>query len=205
MTPALLSKVCGGRGSFSIAIVVLCLGLVRESAAQTTLVPPSLQASLLAKVAGYDRKFVERAGARAKVLLVQKADDSESVRAVVEMKNALAAIDTVGGLPHDEEVSDFKDAAAIANLCRSRRIAIVYFGPGLGKQVPSIRAALTSVSVLSVASVPEYVRDGIVLGFNLVSGNAKLVVHLGQARAQNVVFEAKVLRLMTVYGGENEH
>src|SRR5216683_3603516 len=107
--------------------------LSRTSAAQPTIVPPRLQASLLAKVASYDRKFAARAGDRAKLLLISKVNDAESSRVVTEMTSALGSIDTVGGLPHDEEVMEFTDAAAIATTCKSHRIAAVYFGPGLGK------------------------------------------------------------------------
>jgi hypothetical protein len=186
------------------ALIALGCGLIvasfsGESAAEVPVVPPRLQASLLAKVASFDRKFAARAGARAKVLLVIKPNDADSLRSVNEMKNALAALDTLGGLPHDEQIVEFADAAALARTCKSGHVAVVYFGPGLGKQVASIRSALSSVDVLSVAAIADYVPDGIVLGFNLVSGNPKLLVHLSQARAQNVEFDSRVLKLMTIY------
>jgi hypothetical protein len=58
---------------------------------------------------------------------------------------------------------------------------------------------LTPVSVLSVGDVPEYVPDGVVLGFDLEAGKPKLLVNLDQARRQNVEFTSDVLRLMKVY------
>jgi hypothetical protein len=187
------------RGFVALACALLVAALSGTSAAELPVVPARFQAGLLAKVASFDRKFAARAGGRARVLLVMKPNDADSLRTVTEMKNALGALDTIGGLPHDEQIIEFGDASSIAKLCKSRGIAIVYFGPGLGKQIDSIRSALTSVDVMSVAAIADYVPQGIVLGFNLVSGNPKLLVHLTQARAQNVEFDSRVLKLMTIY------
>src|SRR5258706_418637 len=53
--------------------------------------------------------------------------------------------------------------------------------------------------VLRVAAVPDYVRDGIVLGFDVVSGRPKLLFNLPQAKLQKVALAASVLKLMTVF------
>ena len=81
---------------------------------------------------------------------------------------------------------------------RARKAAIVYFGPGFDKQMGSIKATFSSLNVLTVGAVPEYVPSGVVLGFNLVSGRPKLLVNLAQAKEQQVVFPASVLNVMKV-------
>jgi hypothetical protein len=115
------------------------------------------------------------------------------------MKSALAAVPTIAGLAHDEEVAVFVDAPTIAATCLSHRISVVYLGPGLGAEIPAIRAALSSVDVLSVAADPDYVPNGVVLGFRLVGTETKLLLNRTQARAQNVDFGARMLRRMTIY------
>ena len=40
---------------------------------------------------------------------------------------------------------------------------------------------------------------GMVLGFDLVSGRPKLLIHVAQARKQNVSFPGSVLSLMKVH------
>ena len=52
--------------------------------------------------------------------------------------------------------------------------------------------------MLSVAADPGEVPKGIVLGFDLVSGKPKIVVHLGQAKKQEVSFKAEFLKLAKV-------
>ena len=183
----------------ALVLAAMWFVLVARGGAQGMQVPATVQAGLLAKVAGFDRNFPARANGTAVILVVQNADDPESVRAAGEMKSALSQISQVGNLPHEEVRVSFTNAAALAELVRGKRAAIVYLGPGFGKQASSIRDALSPLSVLSFGADPEYVPAGIVLGVDLVSGRPKLLVNIPQARKQQVSFPASVLNLMKVY------
>lgn len=185
-----------------LASVVFSLAFslgVRDTGAQLTLVPVELQASLLAKVASYDRNMLARAGDRARVLLLFNDADAESQRFATRMQLALQALSHVGGLPHEERLQAFTSPTDLLHLCQRDRIAIIIVGPGLGEQIASIRDALDGVNVLSVAAMPAYVPEGVVLGFDLVSSKPKLLVHLTRARRQGVDLPAEVLKLMRVY------
>ena len=162
-------------------------------------VPPGTQAELLAKLAGFDRNFAARAGSKAVILLVAMPGNSDSMRAALEMKAALGRQEKVGDLPHEEQIVTLGSAEALVETVRARRAAIVYLGPGFEKQIPALSSAFSSVNVLTVGSNPAYVPAGIVLGFDLVSGRPKLLVHVLQARKQRVSFPASVLNLMKVY------
>lgn len=161
--------------------------------------PAAVQAQLLAKVAAYDKEFVARAGARAQIAIVVRSGNDLSIRTGKALEKELGELETVGGLKHDEAVVTFTSAKDLAAYIKKNRVAIAILAPGLGGDIDAIRAALDGVSVLSVATVAEWVPRGIVLGFDLVSGKPKLLVHLGQAKKQNVVFKAEVLKLMRVY------
>jgi hypothetical protein len=161
-------------------------------------VPTSAQAELIAKLAGFDRNFAGRAGAKVVILIAAMPGDSESMSAALEMKAALSRLPKVGDRPHEEQIVVHSSASALADLVRSKKAAIVYFGPGFEKQVPALRDSFGSLNVLTVGGVPSYVSGGIVLGFDLVSGRPKLLVHLAQARKQQVSFPASVLNLMKV-------
>jgi hypothetical protein len=58
--------------------------------------------------------------------------------------------------------------------------------------------ALVGVDVLTAGATRSFVREGIVVGFDLVGGKPKLLVHLGQARKQNVKLTARFLNLVEV-------
>ena len=178
---------------------LLAFGFSRLSYAQSMPVPTGAQAELLAKLAGFDRNFAARAGGKALVLLVTVPGQSESEKAAIEMTAALARLPTVGNLPHEEQVVSFGSATALAEQVRAKRAAIVYFGPGFDKHIGAIREAFASLDVLSVGALPGYVPGGMVLGFDLVSGRPKLLIHVVQARKQNVSFPGSVLSLMKVH------
>jgi hypothetical protein len=180
-------------------LAMFALVLTRRGNAQSMSVPTSAQAELIAKLAGFDRNFSARAGSKALIILVELAGNTESMSAALEMKAALARIPKVGDLPHEERIVAFGGAPALAELLHTQKAAIVYFGPGFDEQIPAIREALSSANVLSVGAVPGYVPAGIVVGFDLVSGRPKLLVHIAQARKQNVSFPGSVLSLMKVH------
>jgi len=196
---ATLRRRLGSSIVLSLSLLALELGLPRTGQAQTAQLPTSVQAELTGKLAGYDRNFTDRAGSKAIILLAAMPGDAESNRAAMEMKGALSRMPTVGTLPHEEQIVNFGSAGALADLVRSRKAAIVYFGPGFGKQMGAIRGAFSSLNVLTIGAVPDYVPAGIVLGFDLVSGKPKLLVNIEQAKKQKVSLPASVLKLMKLY------
>jgi hypothetical protein len=181
------------------AIVAVSLSLVRIGSADLVPVPLDRQAELLARVAAYDRNMAARAGDRVRVLLVTNQGNSESVGLAKHMEAALGSLSEIAGLLHEERVAPFTTAVDLAAQCRAEHVTIVYLSSGLGDQVPAIRSALDGVDVLSVAAVPEYVESGIVLGFDILSGKPKLLVHLTQARRQHVELRAELLKLARVF------
>ena len=185
--------------AFGAMAVTAVVGSGDVGAAEESGVPIGLQAELIAKVAAYDKNFATRAGDKAHVLIVTKSGDPDSTRAATHMQSALGSLNQVGGLPHDEATVAFTNAAALAALCKERRVAIVYLTAGFTADIDSIRGALDGVSVLSIAAIADYVPKGVVLGFDLVSGKPKLLVQLAQAKRQDVAFKAEVLKLMKVY------
>lgn len=161
-------------------------------------VPAELQATLLAKVVTYDRNLPERAGDRVHVLVVGKPSDPTSMPFVRQLSQALSALGPFAKLPHDEEIVEYRGEADLLRKCRASRASIVYFGPGFRDDIAAIRGALEALAVMTVSASPEDVQRGIVLGFDLVFGKPKLVVHLSQSRKQKVDFSADMLKLVRI-------
>jgi len=181
------------------AFCVVVLTPSDDAFAEEAPVPEKLQAELIAKIAAYDRSFTARARDRAHVVIIDRPDDADSVRSATHLEAALHELPDVGGLPHDEAVVPWPGAAGIADLLRARHAAIVYFTPGFSADLGGIRAALDGIDVLSVAAIPDYVPQGVVLGFDVISGKPKLLVNLTQARKQHVAFMAEILKMAKVY------
>jgi len=171
----------------------------RATAAEEPSVPSWMQSDLLSKLVPYDRNFESRANGRVQTLILTKRGRLDSGRVADQLQAAFAHIDEVGKLPHEERIFEYSGPESLIAACKSSRASIVYVTPGFRDDVPVLRAAFTGANVLSVAAVPEYVERGIVLGFDLVSSKPKMLLHLSQARAQQVAFKSDVLRLMRVY------
>jgi hypothetical protein len=170
----------------------------RRASADEARVPPRLQAELIAKVAAYDGHFAARASGRALVLVLVDPGDPDSERFGAQIRAELGKQPLIGGVEHMEEIVRYSSPAELARVCRERKPAIVYVAPGLSTEATPIAVALAGADVLSVAAVSTDVLHGLVLGFEVVSGKPKLLIHLTRARRQNVAFKPELLRLARV-------
>ena len=191
----------GRRGRLTLAgLLVLGAALGPGAArAEESTVPAVLQAALLVKVAAYDQHLPARAGDTVRTLIVYKASSDDSVRVATQLRAALGERGTIVDLPHAEEMVTYQGPGALAPLCRARKAAIIYLSTGFSdEEIVAVAAALNGVDVLTAGAVPAYVKKGVILGFDLVSGKPTLLVNLAQCHKQHVSLSAHVLRLMTV-------
>ena len=178
----------------------LCLVLIANViSAEEPAVPVGLQAELTAKIAGYDRNYAPRAGSRAKVFIVSRPGDAESTKVANQARAAFGGLQEIGGIGHDEIAVSFASAKALADEVGKQKPALVYLSTGLSSDVAAIADALNGRDVVTVAALAGDVAKGAVLGFDLVSGKPKLLVHLTQAKKQNAAFKAEALKLMKVF------
>jgi hypothetical protein len=190
-----------GRGGLLLCRVLLAVVLCATpiAADEDPAVPVSLQAELLVKVAAYDKNMPARAGDRARVLIVSKRENARASRVAQQAERALSG-KTVGKLALEVSIVEWSDAATLAKRIRGKRISILYLTPGFSRsELESVAKSLEGVDVLSAGAVAKQVQRGVVLGFDLVSGKPKLLVHLKRARRQNVNLSSKALKLMKVY------
>jgi hypothetical protein len=181
-----------------LGVALVCTLGITSAFAEQLQIPARLQAALVAKVAAYDTHFAARANGRALVLIVVAAGRAESERFGDEIRAELGLQPKIGGQDHSEEILRFTSAAEVARACRERHAAMVYIAPGLSTEISQIANALNGVDVLSVGAAPGDVEQRVVLGFARESGRPRLLVHLEQARRQNVAFNPDLLRLARV-------
>lgn len=184
-------------------VAALLMGCLAFLAAMPTVwaddvaVPLAMQAKLLATVADYDKGFAERAKDKVKIALLT-SKSPESAHAATQMTGALKALPVIGGLPHEEQVMQFESAGALNAACKAQGISVVFVMPGFQNELGEIKKALDGLSVLSVGSIGAYVQQGIVLGFDVISGKPKLLVNLSQARVQKIAFKAELLKMVKI-------
>jgi len=161
-------------------------------------VPIPVQVALMARVVKYDRNATDRMAGTCRVLIVRRTGDDGSASAAAAARSELAGLADIGGAPVSVMEHDWVDADTLARRCADARIAIVVVTPGLSDVVGGIGLALTDKDMLTVSLLGEDVEKGVVLGFSLSSSRPTIVVHLGQARKQNVDFSARLLAIAKV-------
>jgi hypothetical protein len=145
-------------------------------------VPVPLQMELLLKVAGYDKNLPARAANAARVLLLVKGGDAQASHVAQTAKLALQG-KTLNHLGVETYELVWSDGGSVAQTVKEKSVAILYATPGFTPaEMQGVAKGLRGVSVLSAGSLPRFVESGVVLGFDLVGGKPKLVVHLRRAR-----------------------
>jgi YfiR/HmsC-like len=201
--PQWTARVARPVGCRWLVLVVLTLAVcwtwgAGRARAEDLLVPARVQAALIGKVVSFDRNFAARVQNKVTIAVVSKSSSSDSERAAAQMLGAFRELGPTAGLPHEELRVAWTDAHALAAACAERKVAIVYLTPGFDNEAASIAKALDAARVLTVAGSLSYVKNGLVLGFDLVSGRPKLVVHLASARRQGIAFDATFLAITRV-------
>ena len=162
--------------------------------------PIKLQAQLLAKLASFDRNFAARAGSTARVLIVHKPGDDESLRVANNIAREIGELHEVGGVTAQVEVAAYPGAAALGARCRSQKTALVYYSSGLEGDMGQAAEALAGADVLTIGASPAHAERGSVVGFDLEGGKPKVVVNVTRGKAQNVSFKAELLKLARIVG-----
>ncbi|MDP9034978.1 MAG: YfiR family protein [Myxococcota bacterium] len=180
-----------------LALAVFSLFLCVDASADSG-VPFGMQALLVSRLGTFDRNFKARARPVAKVLVLHRGGNSDSAFEGASLARALAELHEIGGVPANVEEAEYRDADALANRCRTDRLAVIYLTVGLESETARIANALTGVDVLTVGTTARHAENGAVVGFVLDEARPKIVLNLTRARAQNVDFKAEVLKLSRI-------
>ena len=161
-------------------------------------VPEQLQVVLLAKVLAFDRAFVRRTEGMAKVAIVYRPGDTDSVYTAQQLRLALEQSPKLGAVPHQDTLIAYAGARELAPLCERNRMSVVLLSTGFVEEARVIANALASQSLVTTSTIPADVAQGIMVGFELVSGRPLIEIQLDRARAQGVDFSADFIRLVKV-------
>jgi hypothetical protein len=181
-----------------VAIAVGLATLATGVRADEVAVPVDLQIELLGRVARYERGFAGRTGEPARVLVVVRSGNAESVRIAAQLAAALARARTLGGRTLIVTRHDYRSEATLAAALARDPVDILYLAAGMGDAVPAIARAVGTRNVITVSAVGGDVDRGVVLGFELAASHPQIAVNIVHARIQQLDFSAQLLRLARV-------
>jgi hypothetical protein len=188
------------RRSIARTVLLALAGLVlwRSARADTATVPLQLQVELSNKIIEYIQQPPVLSLDRIRIGIVVKSGSPESMRAGAELKASFDRIVMAGGRPHEQSLVEWSSAKALAEQARSRTLSVLYFTPGLDAEIGASAAALVGHRIMTIGAVDSFVSSGAILGFELISGHPKMVFNLRQAKKQEVVLRAAVMKLMRI-------
>ncbi|MBN1568303.1 MAG: DUF4154 domain-containing protein [Acidobacteria bacterium] len=160
----------------AIVLVVFCLLL--PSVAGDMPVPPELQVAIFKKVFNYDKSIQ---GGSPK-MLVAFTDNSAAVK--------------------DQVVKAFKDSGVNVSAAKADQLSssvagvnVLYITPG----VSGTKQICQKNGILSITGTPSLVESGDVsVGLSVQDNKPKIVVHLGQLKAEGHDISANLLQLAKI-------
>jgi hypothetical protein len=171
------------------AQVTACALALASTGASADELPVSLQAQLLQKTATYVTSLQPGESGTVKVLvLFTGATPSHATEALVASLN------------QDGQVGKYKAEAKLVPISSlkaslaAEKPQVLWVPADLDeKAVDQVIEACGQSPIVTVSSVAAHVKRGIILGFDAVEAKPRILVHLKQARAQNVVFLSGLL------------
>ncbi len=169
----------------------------RPASAEEPTIPLDLQAQLSAKITEYVQSPTLD-GDHLPLGILVNARDAESMRAGAELRAAFARVSASGRRTFDAEIIPWASASSLVDELARRKIAILFLTPGLSSELDAIVGALAHRQVLTIAAVDAYVARGAILGYELSSGHPRMILNLRQARSQDVVLRAALMKLVRI-------
>jgi hypothetical protein len=165
--------------------------------AEEPTIPLDLQAQLTAKISEYVQSPALDADHLPLGILVN-ARDAESIRAGGELRAAFARVSASGRRSFDAEIIPWAGAGSLADELGRRKLAMLFLTPGLSSNLDTIVGVLAHRRVLTIAAVDAYVARGVILGYELSSGHPRMILNLRQAKSQDVVLRAALMKLARI-------
>jgi hypothetical protein len=178
---------------------LLFLAIVLSSG-QEPAVPFEIQHDLMIKVLTFDRNLRSRVGGE----IVIGIPYQKSVRESVAAKDALLKIIQASGSSPWDDLSvravafELDDPNDLDEIFGREEIDILYIPPLRAFDVRAIVPVCNARRVLSFTGLPDYLKAGVSIGFDLKEERPEILVNLVSARLAGADFSSKLLRLVRV-------
>lgn len=172
------------RGAARVALV-----LMASATARADEMPVSLQAQLLQKTVTYITSLTPGPDGAVKVLVLFTGPT-----AARGSEGMATALNQLGQLGKYKAVAKLAPAASVKVAIELEKPQLIWVPPELDeKGVDQVLAACGQRPIVTVSGNAAQVKQGIILGFDVVEAKPRILVHLKQARVQNVVFISGLL------------
>jgi hypothetical protein len=181
-----------------VAVLTLAAGSARG---QETMLPASVEASLLLKILTFDREMAARTAGGLVIGVLYQEKFRTSLLERDEMVQALSAIDslTIGGRNvHVTAVSIDADRDNVASALAAQQVDVLYVTPLRAADIRAVAAACREAKVPTFSGVAAYTRDGLAVGLGMRREKAEIYINVAAARAEGCDYRAQLLAMATI-------
>ena len=151
--------------------------------------PLPLQVQLLQKTSSYITSLQPGASGKVKVLVVHAG--ASPTRTTDTLASSINQLGQLGKHPAEAKVVALEGLKATLD---AEKPQMIWVAPDTDeKGVESVLQAVGSANIVTVSAAAAHIKQGVILGFDLVEAKPRILVHLKQARTQSVVFLSGLL------------
>ena len=162
-------------------------------------IDPASQYRLYLKVLTFDRNLKARIGTELSIGILYMGLDRESRQARDDFARAVAAGPAAfEGLPVRTVPIEYGKKGAIEAALAKGSVDALYVTPVGSYDLGPVSAACRARGVSTFSGVPEYLGRGLSVSFEISGRQAKVLVNLGNSRAEGSDFSARLLDMVTV-------
>jgi hypothetical protein len=165
--------------------------------AEEAVVPPSVQAAILIKAAGFDRALIARGRGEIVIGILYQRGVRESLAVQGEFSRALEGLagQTIADRSLRVVLINWENDVKIAALLSREKIDILYVAPLRSVSISDISATAQALGIRTWSSVPAYVDKGLALGVGIRGDRPLILVNLTAARAEGADLSSQLLKL----------
>lgn len=173
--------------------LVLLVAMTFATVARAEDLPVQLQIQLLSKMTSSIPNLQPPAGAL-KILVVHAGSGDAVPRGAQTLVNAIRQTGKFGSFDTDPKLVSVADAKALKDAIASEKPQAIYLSPEVDAAgVAKVIEASSGSGAVTISTVSDHPKLGIMLGFSLIEARPRVLVNLKQARKENIEFKNALL------------
>ena len=177
--------------------ILLLTAIAVPLLAQDIEIPVKTQWSLICKLLPFDRNLTFRSGDKIVIGIFYQDRYRLSLNVKNEMCETIEKNPdlTIAGLPCKYVALDLGNLDSIDSLVSAEGVNLAYVAPLRAVDLTTITDLCRKSHILSITGVPEYVEQGISLGFGLKGDKPTILINREASYAEGADFSSQLLKL----------
>lgn len=167
---------------------------------QEVSVPVNIQIQLIQKIFSFDRNFRSRIKGEIVFLVIYQ----RNYRASLNIKNEINELVQTQEYQSYQEFNikykylNIETTSDLERYLSNNYVSVIYICPLKIIDISGISEITQSKKIISIASVPDYIEDGISVGFEIKEDRPQIYINLKQAKSEGIDFSSQLLKLARV-------